>query len=61
MSAVYGNNVNQYFFFSQFRNFLSPNDPNVFELPNKPLPKEAITGPGDSGGPLFAMIGGQTT
>jgi outer membrane autotransporter protein len=51
--------VTQPFFVSQFRNPLSPNDPNVFNLPNQPLPLEGATAGGDSGGPLFAVIGGQ--
>jgi hypothetical protein len=62
MSRIYeGSNVNQYFFFSQFRNPLSQNDPNFFSLPNPPLRFEGGTAPGDSGGPLFAMINGQLT
>ncbi len=51
--------VNQPFFASQFRDPLSPNDPNFFNLPNQPPPLEGGTAGGDSGGPLFAVIGGQ--
>jgi outer membrane autotransporter protein len=49
----------QPFFVSQFRDPLSPNDPNFFNLPNQPPPLEGGTAGGDSGGPLFAVIGGQ--
>jgi subtilase-type serine protease len=52
----------QPFFVAQFRNPLSPNDPNTNKFGLQPiLPFEAGTGPGDSGGPLFAMINGQLT
>jgi uncharacterized protein with beta-barrel porin domain len=57
----YFTGVDQPFFVSQFRNPLSPNDPNRFNLPNQPPPLEGGTAGGDSGGPLFAMIGGQLT
>jgi subtilase-type serine protease len=49
----------QQFFVSQFRNPLSPNDPNFFNLQVPPQPLEAGTAGGDSGGPLFAVINGQ--
>jgi outer membrane autotransporter protein len=49
----------QPFFISQFRDPLSPNDPNFFNLPNQPPRLEGGTAGGDSGGPLFAVIGGQ--
>jgi subtilase-type serine protease len=51
----------QPFFISQFRDPLSPNDPNFFNLQVSVRPLEAGTAPGDSGGPLFAMINGQLT
>jgi outer membrane autotransporter protein len=57
----YFDGVNQPFFVSQFRDPLSPNDPNAFNLPNQPPPLEGGTAGGDSGGPLFAMINGQLT
>jgi subtilase-type serine protease len=61
MVPKYQSQVSQYFFFSQFRDPKSPDNPNDFNLPPQvPVrPLEAITGPGDSGGPLFAVIGGQ--
>jgi outer membrane autotransporter protein len=63
----------QNFFVSQFRNpnngnFVPPTPPggavfvnpeNAFGLQNPTTPLEAGTAPGDSGGPLFAMINGQ--
>jgi outer membrane autotransporter protein len=77
MSQVpdYRSNIAQNFFFSQFRNPLLPdgpdpvpqnppgstNTPNFFKLPPQTPPLEAGTAPGDSGGPLFAMINGQLT
>src|SRR5262245_21575899 len=52
--------VNQPFFVSQFQdhfpNFLFPNN-NLQVFPMTPL--QGGTAPGDSGGPLFAVIGGQ--
>jgi hypothetical protein len=48
-------------FVSQFRNPLSPNDPNDFGLTVPTTPLEGGTAPGDSGGPLFATINGQLT
>jgi outer membrane autotransporter protein len=59
MEDVYQNKVNQYFFFSQFRNPRPPPDPNFFQVPTTPF--EGGTAPGDSGGPLFAVINGQLT
>ena len=53
--------VGQVFFQSQFRNPLSPNNPNKFGLQVPIQPLEAGTAPGDSGGPVFAMINGQLT
>jgi subtilase-type serine protease len=46
----------QNFFVSQFRNPESPNNPNFFNLQVPTTPREGGTAPGDSGGPLFAMI-----
>ncbi len=51
----------QPFFNSQFRNPLSPNNPDFFNLQVPTPPLEGGTAPGDSGGPLFAMINGQMT
>jgi subtilase-type serine protease len=59
MEDVYQNKVDQYFFFSQFRNPRPPPDPNFFQVPTTPF--EGGTAPGDSGGPLFAVINGQLT
>jgi subtilase-type serine protease len=53
--------VLQPFFNSQFRNPLSPNDPNFFNLQVPTTPLEGGTASGDSGGPLFASINGQMT
>jgi outer membrane autotransporter protein len=55
----YFTGVDQPFFVSQFRDPLSPNDPNAFNLLNQPPALEGGTAGGDSGGPLFAVIGGQ--
>src|SRR5215831_8408337 len=57
----YFNGVNQPFFVSQFRDPLSPNNPNFFNLQVPVQPLEGGTAGGDSGGPLFAMINGQLT
>jgi hypothetical protein len=57
----YAPDVPQSFFVSQFRNPLSPNNPNTFNLQVPTLPLEGGTASGDSGGPLFAMINGQLT
>jgi outer membrane autotransporter protein len=57
----YFTGVTQPFFVSQFRDPLSPNNPNFFNLQVPVRPLEAGTAPGDSGGPLFAMINGQLT
>jgi outer membrane autotransporter protein len=57
----YAPDVPQPFFVSQFRDPLSPNDPNFFNLQVPVRPLEGGTAPGDSGGPLFAMINGQLT
>src|SRR5215831_10940688 len=51
----------QNFFVSQFRNPESPNGPNFFNLQVPTTPLEGGTAPGDSGGPVFAMINGQLT
>src|SRR5262249_61048518 len=56
----YGNvkylaDVPQAFFISQFRNPLSPNNPNDFNLQVPPLPREAGTAPGNSGGPRVSV------
>jgi outer membrane autotransporter protein len=69
------NGITQQFFVAQFRNpdpngqdFVPPTPPggsvlvnptNAFGLQVPPPPLEAGTAPGDSGGPLFAVIGGQ--
>jgi outer membrane autotransporter protein len=57
----YFTGISQQFFGSQFRNPDSPNDPNDYnftsQVPTQRL--EAGVAPGDSGGPLFAVIGGQ--
>jgi outer membrane autotransporter protein len=51
--------VNQPFFVSQFQDHF-PNNPNNNNLQVFPMtPLEGGTAPGDSGGPLFAVIGGQ--
>src|SRR6266516_4011021 len=55
----YFTDVDQPFFVSQFRNPLSPNNPNLFNLQVPTTPLEGGTAGGDSGGPLFAEIGGQ--
>jgi subtilase-type serine protease len=57
----YFSGVTQPFFGSQFRNPLSADNPNAYNLPPQvpPQPLEAGVAPGDSGGPLFAVIGGQ--
>lgn len=54
-----GTNTPQPFFNSQFRNPLSPSNPNFFNLQVPTTPLEGGTAGGDSGGPLFAVIGGQ--
>jgi outer membrane autotransporter protein len=62
MNTVYTNSTaDQKFFFSQFRNPLSPTNPDRFGLGNSPAPPqfEGGTAAGDSGGPLFAMVNGQ--
>jgi outer membrane autotransporter protein len=62
MNTVYTDTtVDQKFFFSQFRNPLSPTNPDRFGLGNSPAPPqfEGGTAAGDSGGPLFAMVNGQ--
>lgn len=43
----------QQFFWAQFRNPISPNSPNLFNLTNGTTSLEAGPAPGDSGGPLF--------
>src|SRR5262249_25113111 len=55
----YAPDVPQPFFVSQFRDPRSPNDPNFFNLQVPVRPLQAGTARGDSGGPLFAVIGGQ--
>ena len=57
----YAPDLPQSFFVSQFRNPLSPNNPNAFNLQVPTPPLEGGTASGDSGGPLFAMINGQLT
>ena len=46
---------------AQFRNPASPNNPNIFGLTVPTSPLEGGVGGGDSGGPLFATIGGVQT
>jgi outer membrane autotransporter protein len=58
-NVTYLADVPQPFFVSQFRNPLSANNPNGFNLQVPTTPFEGGTGGGDSGGPLFAMINGQ--
>ena len=43
----------QPFLFAQFRDPLSPNNPNTFAVPVGTSPLEGGTAPGDSGGPVF--------
>jgi outer membrane autotransporter protein len=57
----YAPDVVQSFFISQFRNPLSPENPNSFNLQVGTTPLEGGTASGDSGGPLFAMVNGQMT
>jgi outer membrane autotransporter protein len=57
-NCVIGNGT-QPFFFAQFRDPADPNNPNYFNLQTGTQPLEAGVAPGDSGGPLFAMINGQ--
>ena len=52
--------MTQPFFVAQFRNPQSPDNPN-FRLAGPRPPLQGRHGPGDSGGPLFAMINGQLT
>jgi uncharacterized protein with beta-barrel porin domain len=49
------------FFNAQFRNPLSPDSPNFFNLQVPTTPLEGGTASGDSGGPLFAVVNGQMT
>jgi secreted trypsin-like serine protease len=53
-TSIAGVNVStQPFLFAQFRNPLSPNNPNTFGLTVPTSPLEGGTAPGDSGGPVF--------
>src|SRR5262249_1171480 len=53
-TSIAGVNVStQPFLFAQFRNPLSPNNPNTFGLTVPTSPLEGATLPGDSGAPVF--------
>lgn len=54
-----GSDVTQPFYYAQFRNPLSPNNPNKFGLTAPVGPLEGATVGGDSGGPLFVTINGR--
>jgi secreted trypsin-like serine protease len=58
-TVTYLEDINQNFFVSQFRNPRMQSNPNDFSLQVPTTPLEGGTAGGDSGGPLFAEIGGQ--